>query len=600
MNGHRCRTWRALGIGALLPGLVVAAAGCGGSNASAGTAATSGPSAGHEGKLPPANANDGAGGTKGGVLHVVSASDISSLDPGQSTNPMDWSAIYATQRPLYSFKPSDPLHLVPDLAKGMPEVSADHKTVTVHIRDDVRFSPPVNRPVTSADVKYAIERGANPHVASGEFHSYFSSIVGADKADGGPIPGIETPDATTLVFHLTKPVSGFFTQTLMLPLTAPVPKDFAAKYDAMKPTRYGNYQVATGPYMVKSDASGKVTGVGYRPGESLTLVRNPNWSATTDYRPAYVDEVDWSIGGDPVVLGRQVLTGNDMILNETAGAATIQLAFQRYPEQIFTIPGTLVAFIPLNTAHGPFANADLRRAVYAALDREAIIRAAGGTAANELATHFLYPNSIGFEQAGGYDTLGYDFQQHPNGDMAVAERYMKKAGYPSGKYTGDDTVTIVGLSTAKSNAQIVDATLRKLGFHTRVRLLDVSAMITFCGTPKDEVDVCANWGWSHNVPDPQDVAREFDGRLISHSGGNQNIPQLNDPAINAAIDRASALNGVDARAAAWGAIDKQIVGTAAAIPTVWTKAPIVESSDVDGVSAVWNTGLWDLSFTSLK
>ena len=82
--------------------------------------------------------------------------------------------------------------------------------MTVHIRQGVYFSPPVNREVTSADVAYAIERGANPNVANGYFSAYFSHIVGASKATGGPIPGIVTPNRYTIVFHLTGPYGTFF------------------------------------------------------------------------------------------------------------------------------------------------------------------------------------------------------------------------------------------------------------------------------------------------------------------------------------------------------------------------------------------------------
>ena len=34
--------------------------------------------------------------------------------------------------------------------------------MTIKISPNVKYSPPVNRAVTSADVKYAIERGFNP------------------------------------------------------------------------------------------------------------------------------------------------------------------------------------------------------------------------------------------------------------------------------------------------------------------------------------------------------------------------------------------------------------------------------------------------------
>ena len=51
-------------------------------------------------------------------------------------------------------------------------------------------------------------------------------------------------------------------------------------------------------------------------------------------------------------------------------------------------------------------------------------------------THFLYPGIAGFEEAGGAAGPKVDYNEHPHGDMAVAEKYMKLAGYPSGKYTG--------------------------------------------------------------------------------------------------------------------------------------------------------------------
>ena len=65
-----------------------------------------------------------------------------------------------------------------------------------------------------------------------------------------------------------------------------------------------------GTRAVLIDSSGKVLGTGYQPGKSATLVRNPNWNASTDYRPAYLNQINISIGGDPNVIGRQVLTGS--------------------------------------------------------------------------------------------------------------------------------------------------------------------------------------------------------------------------------------------------------------------------------------------------
>ena len=106
------------------------------------------------------------------------------------------------------------------------------------------------------------------------------------KATGGPIKGITTPNKHTIVFKLTEPKGAARRRRARdCRSTAPVPKEYAEKFDKHKPSDYGNYQVATGPYMLKNDSSGKVLGVGYIPGKSATLVRNPNWNAS-DRLPA--------------------------------------------------------------------------------------------------------------------------------------------------------------------------------------------------------------------------------------------------------------------------------------------------------------------------
>ena len=52
--------------------------------------------------------------------------------------------------------------------------------------------------------------------------------------------------------------------------------------------------------MVRNDASGKV--VGRDPGKSIDIVRNPNWDAATDYRPAYLDEIRIEEGNDDLTV----------------------------------------------------------------------------------------------------------------------------------------------------------------------------------------------------------------------------------------------------------------------------------------------------------
>ena len=46
--------------------------------------------------------------------------------------------------------------------------------------------------------------------------------------------------------------------------------------------------------MIENNAEGEA--IGYEPGKSIHLVRNPNWDPETDFRPAYVDEIQVTEG----------------------------------------------------------------------------------------------------------------------------------------------------------------------------------------------------------------------------------------------------------------------------------------------------------------
>ena len=87
----------------------------------------------------------------------------------------------ATQSPAVAYAPDD-IERPAGAGTEQPTVSADGKTITYKLRDDVKFSPPVNRTVTAADVKYAIERALLPGVANGYAQTYFNGVVGFDDA----------------------------------------------------------------------------------------------------------------------------------------------------------------------------------------------------------------------------------------------------------------------------------------------------------------------------------------------------------------------------------------------------------------------------------
>ncbi len=542
-------------------------------------------------------------GKRGGTLVVLNETEFEHLDPGIAYYNIDYEVVDATQRALYSYKPNTTTEATPDMASGPPEIAADNRTITIHIREGIHFSPPVDREVTSEDVAYAIERGANPDVANAYFHSYFDSVEGGPKAEGGPIKGIQTPNKHTIVFHLTEPKAQIVADALVLPLSAAVPKEYAEKFDKNKPSNYADYQVATGPYMLKNNSEGKVLGVGYIPGKSATLVRNPNWNPKTDFRPAYLNEILIKIGGTTSVIGRQVLEGTDMVQNEAPNQASVRLAAEKFKSQLEISPGAGTHYIAVNNKVGPFSNIDLRKALWAALDRAAMDKARGGELVTSVMTHFLYPTIPGFEQAGGLAGPKVDYNEHPEGDMAIAEKYIRLAGYAKGKYSGGQTLEVVGSrsSPAEQDAEVVNQTLKNLGFTTKFTLVEPSTMYSkYCGVPKEEIDVCPSVGWIADFADPQTVLNiTFNGKFINPVESN-NWGQVDDPTINAAMTAAESVTGTSARATAWAKIDDELVADAAAIPFDWDKQANIEGSGVDGVGDLWDSGEWDYDYTSLK
>jgi peptide/nickel transport system substrate-binding protein len=598
------RSLRTILLVAVAAALTVALAACGSSSSSSNKSASANGSIPSEVQTPATESL--TGGKKGGVLNELQTEDFEHLDPGQAYFQLDYQIMNATQRSLYSYKPNTFSESTPDMAEGQAQLSNGNKLITINIRKGVHFSPPVNSEVTAADEVYAFERIANPNVANPYYLGYLSSIEGMKTANGSPIPGVKATGKYTLQIKLTAPEAPLVVASMVLPWSAPVPKEYAKKFDAKKPSEYVNNQVATGPYMLKNNAAGKVLGIGYQPGKSATLVRNPNWNASTDYRPANLNQINIAIGGDTNVIGRQVLEGSDMVQSDAPAAPILKLALEKHRSQLVISAGGGAGdrYIAINNSDGPFKNVNLRKAFWAATDREALDRLRGGKTIADVMTHFLWNGISGFEEAGGFPGPKVDYNEHPTGDMAVAEKYMKLAGYPSGKYTGSETLQVVGDSSAPANnvAEAVNQTLRNLGFKTKLNLVEHTVMYSkYCGVVSEKIDVCPNVGWIADFGDPQAVLDvPFNGNLIVKNGTNSNWGLVNHPKINAAMEAASKVVGTKARGEAWAKIDRELVEEAVAVPYQWAKEPYIESKNVAGVNQYWNSGTWDYSFTSLK
>ena len=153
--------------------------------------------------------------------------------------------------------------------------------------------------------------------------------------------------------------------------------------------------------------------------------------------------------------------------------------------------------------------------------------------------------------------------------MAVAEKYMKAAGYSSGKYDGNDELLMVSANVdpGKAQAEVAKAQLEKLGFKVRLRTVPQDAVYTeWCQQPAKKVAVCGTAGWFKDFNDPQSMLEPtFKGSNYIPVGGNNNLAQLQDPKIDKAMDDAALLEG-DERYQAWGEIDKMITDAGSGRP----------------------------------
>jgi peptide/nickel transport system substrate-binding protein len=527
------------------------------------------------------------------------------IDPGLTWYNFAWTITFATNRPLYSSNPEHPGRAVPDLARGYPVVSDDRTTVTVSIRRNVRYSPPVDRRVTSADVKYAIERAFSENVPNGYVFTYFGDLVGAPDHPGpiADIPGIETPDAHTIVFHLARPTAASFTGALMLPITVPVPEEYAAPFDAETPSAYDTHVTFTGPYMIENDADGFLTGLG----DKIHLVRNPNWDPAFDYRPAYLDKITYTFGPDLDRIVARTLNGSHQLCCDSSPSSVVSNLDPTYADQVHRMPGHGTRWVALNTTLGPLRNLNVRKAIAAAMDRRALRAVKGGRIAGRIAKHFLPPGVPGFRESHGY--AGFPdapYLAHPSGDQAAAKALMLRARRDGvrinrdGQYVGDRVLLMVasdsepGLSVARS----VKRQVQQLGFKIRLRAVPNDRMyFRWCGVRSARVAICPNVGWFFDYFDPQSLLQPtFHGDAIFDGGSNWSL--LDDPAINEAMDQAAEVLAGPARWDAWADVNHTITRQVPGVPWLWDTDYQLESADVSGVVSPY-TARWDLSFTSV-
>jgi len=183
------------------------------------------------------------------TLNVSTSDKIITLDPASAYDYFSGEIINQVFDTLlvYDWKTSD---LKPGLATEVPTVanqgvSADGKSYTFHLRPGLTFSD--GTPLNSTVVKNSIDRAIRLDLAGGPAFLLYDTGALTNDSKGGTntAPGvIETPNATTIIFHLFRPVS-FFNSLMAFTVSAPVPGWYSQTGE--QPSTVGSV-VGSGPY----------------------------------------------------------------------------------------------------------------------------------------------------------------------------------------------------------------------------------------------------------------------------------------------------------------------------------------------------------------
>jgi len=527
---------------ALVGSAVALASGCGSSG-------SSGSSSGGGG-----NSSGGSGSHMGGTMKLQATGNPDSLDPAIAYEVESWQNLIMTNDGLTGFKRvggPDGATLVPDLATAVPQATDGGKTYVFHIQPNVKFSN--GEPVVPSDFKHAWERD---FLVGSPGTWTLGSIVGASKCTAKACnlsSGVVADDsAMTLTVHLTAPDPEFLDK-VALPFSDAVPKSAPNKDIGTNPLP------ATGPYMFKS----------YVPGQSITLVRNPQfhqWSK--DAQPqGYPNEIVWQLGLQADAEVTNVENGNaDWMFEQPPPGRLNEIATQ-YKSQVHINPLTATYWFFMNVNTPPFNNLKVRQALNYAIDRNATVKLYGGPALAQPTCQVLPPNFPGYEQYCPYTANpaagGKGAWTAP--DMAKAKSLIAASG------TKGQNVTVWSETTtlSKSEGEYVVSLLNQLGYHASLKSLDR-------GVYFDTVDNSSNkaqigwWDWYQDYPAASDFINTLlsCGAYIPNDDHSNNAAEFCNKSVDSTIKTALSQGATSTAAAnqSWAKADQMITDQAPWLP----------------------------------
>lgn len=447
---------------------------------------------------------------RGGRLRLATYSDIRSLDAAVAFDEVSHSIEQLIYAKLIDFSPVGE-GFEPDLAESWT-VSEDGLRYVFHLRRGVIFHD--GSPFDATDVKRSLERTLSPDTPcpASAFYERIKGYPAYVARKAKHLEGVKVEGDHIVAIELSEPDATLLA-TLALAVAAPVCRSAGAAYDRDFSTR----ACGAGPFRLRS----------WEAGRSVTLDRFDGY-----YRPGlpYLDGVEWQLGVPPFTQRFKFEAGELDFLREMGEADLSR--YLRSPEwkgHGAWEPGKSIHSVFMNTERAPFDRVEVRRAVAAAIDRDAVVKIRPG---NVRAASRLVPPAV----------PGYDPSPGQRFDYAAALDHMARAGLAfdpktrTGGWPGEIDFVTTGGTFDQEAAEIYQQQLARIGLRIRVKTLSYAAYLA--ESARKGASAMGSDGWAMDYPDPSDFFEPILHSRAIADEDSQNRAFFRNPRFDDLLDRA--------------------------------------------------------------